>query len=105
MRERCLGGGPRPYTRRVSSPRNEPTLTPSPWETMTGGGSTGTTVVTVVMRTPEAAGEDAVPAAGCPDAEGPVSRLYRSCAQPPATKTPAAMTTRRATTRSRRCRR
>ena len=74
MRERCSGGGPRPYTRRVSSPRNELTLTPSPWETMTGGGSTGTTLVTVLMRTPEAAGEVAVAAAGRPDAGTPVSR-------------------------------
>ena len=32
MRSRRLGGGPRPYTRLVSSPRNVDTLTPSPPE-------------------------------------------------------------------------
>ena len=32
-----FGGGPRPYSRRVSSPRKVATLTPSPAETMGGG--------------------------------------------------------------------
>ena len=42
MRSSFLGGGPRPYSRRVSSPRNVDTLTPSPLDSMAGGGSTAT---------------------------------------------------------------
>ncbi len=53
MRPSFLGGGPRPYSRRVSSPRYVDTFTPSPSASMGGGGSSetgpGNAAVTSVM--------------------------------------------------------
>ena len=110
-RRASSGGGPRPYSRRVSSPRKVLDLDAVALRASIGaGGSTAT------PRGYAPDDEDAgrrrrrssprrparsVRRSPGPDGSGPT----RSCAQPPATKTPAAMTTRRETTRRRRRRR